>query len=439
MNGDLPNNINDVLTILGYAIEGEPLPNPPLYCCLPNYKFVHYIPSGHAPVSTECKYFMDLDEVKAAGLTPCSLCINTLLRLPMMGAEIALGKEVEATIRHNHRFANAPELQENLRRVGKLVLSNWPTKLKGYDYRFAVLEDSEFNACSCPGGFIFVNRGLLENVEGQDELEAVLAHEIAHVEQRHGLMEYLKAQRNNGNAMLIASVVTAGLAVGGSASGNNDAIMIASAGGQISLLLANIAANVASAGYSKEHEQEADIYALIYLQNRKKPKSALISMLKKVRTSEDISDSISGESTTSRTHPETSERLQIAETLEVQSFGDTMSFDSYEKGGELLYNLRLNAQANFKRRDGRHSTIVLGELSTTASIGESEKFTQLIMSQGKNVRTLTTDGINKIGALETLAVSFSRTDRTPRFLETDFVPTIQGIPASKTVKHSFSN
>ncbi len=54
-------------------------------------------------------------------------------------------------------------------------------------YRFAVLESNEVNAFATPGGTVFVTRGLIEATQSEDELAAVLAHEVAHVTLRHGL------------------------------------------------------------------------------------------------------------------------------------------------------------------------------------------------------------------------------------------------------------
>ena len=60
------------------------------------------------------------------------------------------------------------------------------------DYHFAVLDTAEVNAFACPGGIVLVTRGLLQQTANEDELAAVLAHEIAHVTLRHGLQAIQK-------------------------------------------------------------------------------------------------------------------------------------------------------------------------------------------------------------------------------------------------------
>src|SRR6185503_10521873 len=73
-------------------------------------------------------------------------------------------------------------------RVGLgLAATNDDVRRPFLDYRFGILETDEVNAFACPGGLILVSRGLLAKTHGEDELAAVLAHEIAHVTLRHGV------------------------------------------------------------------------------------------------------------------------------------------------------------------------------------------------------------------------------------------------------------
>ncbi len=73
-------------------------------------------------------------------------------------------------------------------RVGHgLVATNDTVRPPFLDYRFGILDTDEVNAFACPGGLILVTRGLLADTTSEDELAAVLAHEIAHVTLRHGV------------------------------------------------------------------------------------------------------------------------------------------------------------------------------------------------------------------------------------------------------------
>ena len=55
-----------------------------------------------------------------------------------------------------------------------------------YPYQFKAVNDSQINAFALPGGFIFINRGVIEKAENEAELAGVMAHEIGHVALRHG-------------------------------------------------------------------------------------------------------------------------------------------------------------------------------------------------------------------------------------------------------------
>lgn len=68
-----------------------------------------------------------------------------------------------------------------------IVATNDKVRRPFLDYRFAVLGTDEVNAFACPGGLILVSRGLLAKASSEDEVAAILAHEIAHVTLRHGV------------------------------------------------------------------------------------------------------------------------------------------------------------------------------------------------------------------------------------------------------------
>ncbi len=62
-----------------------------------------------------------------------------------------------------------------------------------YPYEFRVVSDSSINAFALPGGFIYINRGAIDSARSENEVAAVLAHEIAHVSLRHGTNQASKA------------------------------------------------------------------------------------------------------------------------------------------------------------------------------------------------------------------------------------------------------
>ena len=104
-----------------------------------------------------------------------------------VSVEIRLGKEIAARILGKYPRLETQDLTRYVSLVGKsLALHSNRTE---FDYHFAVLDTDHVNAYSTPGGYIFVTRGALELVKDEAELAAVLAHEIAHVTERHIVRE----------------------------------------------------------------------------------------------------------------------------------------------------------------------------------------------------------------------------------------------------------
>jgi predicted Zn-dependent protease len=109
--------------------------------------------------------------------------------------DVELGKEYIAEIEKTLKLSDDKEKLERVQRIGAeiaaiakvtAVQAGWgDSRLNPFEYTFKVVQDKDINAFSVPGGFIYVNSGLLENVESDDELAGVLAHEIAHAAHRH--------------------------------------------------------------------------------------------------------------------------------------------------------------------------------------------------------------------------------------------------------------
>ncbi|MFO1076978.1 MAG: M48 family metalloprotease [Planctomycetota bacterium] len=101
-----------------------------------------------------------------------------------------IGRSVAAQILAMPAYAVADdaELQGYIDHIGHaIVATNDGVRHPFLDYRFAVLATDEVNAFATPGGLILVSRGLIAKAKSEDELAAILAHEIAHVTLRHGV------------------------------------------------------------------------------------------------------------------------------------------------------------------------------------------------------------------------------------------------------------
>jgi len=107
-----------------------------------------------------------------------------------------IGRTVAAQIlaMPQYRLADDAAMNAYVTRVGLgVAMSNDGVRQTFLGYRFAVLATDEVNALACPGGTIFVTRGLLQKATSEDEVAAILAHEIAHVSLRHGLSQIKKS------------------------------------------------------------------------------------------------------------------------------------------------------------------------------------------------------------------------------------------------------
>ena len=107
-----------------------------------------------------------------------------------------IGRSVAAQIlaMRQYPLADDQKLIGYVERVGAgIVAQNDGVRRTFQDYHFAVLATDEVNAFACPGGTILVTRGLLANTRNEEELAAVLAHEIAHVTLQHGVAAIQKA------------------------------------------------------------------------------------------------------------------------------------------------------------------------------------------------------------------------------------------------------
>ncbi len=98
-----------------------------------------------------------------------------------------IGRAVAAKILAAYRPYDNPRANRYLNLLGQTLAqaSDRPDTFMGY--RFLILDSDEINSFAAPGGFIFITRGLIRCCESEDGLAAVLAHEISHVQWKHGL------------------------------------------------------------------------------------------------------------------------------------------------------------------------------------------------------------------------------------------------------------
>lgn len=113
--------------------------------------------------------------------------------------EIALGRTNAEQIEARYRVVTDTVVAQYVQALGMQLASR--TSRASLPWRFTVLDSKDVNAFALPGGFVFVNRGLIERADRMDELAGALGHEIGHVVRRHSVQQL---KRNGGTRIGIA-------------------------------------------------------------------------------------------------------------------------------------------------------------------------------------------------------------------------------------------
>jgi len=108
--------------------------------------------------------------------------------------EIALGKSMAQQVEQSSRLVQDPVVTEYINRLGQNLVRNSDAQVP---FTIKVIEDDTWNAFALPGGFFFVNSGLILAAETEAEIAGAMAHEIAHVAARHGTRNASKAELAN--------------------------------------------------------------------------------------------------------------------------------------------------------------------------------------------------------------------------------------------------
>ncbi len=105
--------------------------------------------------------------------------------------EIALGKQLAQEVERSAKLVDDPVVTEYVNRVGQNLVRNSDARVP---FTIKVIDSDEVNAFALPGGFFYVNSGLILRAQEESELAGVMAHEISHVTARHGTKQATKGQ-----------------------------------------------------------------------------------------------------------------------------------------------------------------------------------------------------------------------------------------------------
>ena len=186
--------------------------------------------------------------------------------------EYYIGRTVAATVLLGYQPLPDPDLNLYVNTIGQSLaqFSKRPETFGGY--RFLVLDSDDINAFAAPGGLILVTRGLLKCCETEDELAAVLAHEIGHVEKLHGLRAIKTGRLGTAlSTLAVESVKT----LGGE--------QLAEVTQAFDESINDITGTLMNSGYSRRLEFEADGCAVDILRKAGYLPGALVAMLENMQ------------------------------------------------------------------------------------------------------------------------------------------------------------
>jgi predicted Zn-dependent protease len=159
--------------------------------------------------------------------------------------EVQLGQQYAAEINSQLPIVQNPQIHSYINQLGEGIARR--VDPRGIDYTFYVVNSDAVNAFAVPGGFIYLNRGLIERASNMSELAGVVAHEIGHVVERHSVDQMQKAQ----NANLLLNVVYG--------------VLLQRPPSGVEQVGVQLGGSAIFAGYSRDAEREADMQAVGYL------------------------------------------------------------------------------------------------------------------------------------------------------------------------------
>ena len=204
--------------------------------------------------------------------------------------EIALGRQLAQDVERQAKVITDPAIAEYVNRVGQNIVRNSDAKVP---FTIKVLDSEEVNAFALPGGFFFVNSGLILAAGNEAELAGVMGHEIAHVAARHATRNATKGQ--------LAQIGMLGAAIGIPYGWTGYGVQQG----------ASLAIPMSFLAFSRAHEREADHLGLQYMYKAGYDPSAFVDFFEKIESLEikrpgSVSKAFS-------THPMTDDRIKAAQ------------------------------------------------------------------------------------------------------------------------------
>ena len=204
--------------------------------------------------------------------------------------EIAIGKGLAQQVEKQAKIINDPVISEYVNRIGQNLVRNSDAKVP---FTIKVIDSEEVNAFALPGGFFFVNSGLILKADSEAELAGVMAHEIAHVAARHGTKQATRGE--------IAQLATIPLIIMTYGTWTGYGIYQA----------ASILVPIGFLKFSRGFESEADMLGLEYMYKAGYDPTAFVNFFEKIQTMEKRKPGTMAK--VFSTHPPTDDRIKAAQ------------------------------------------------------------------------------------------------------------------------------
>jgi predicted Zn-dependent protease len=160
-------------------------------------------------------------------------------------SEVGMGRSFDAQLRQEYKVSENKEKTDRLQRIGTRIAQ--VSDRQDFQYHFTLIAKDEMNAFTIPGGYVYFFEGLYDKLKTDDEIAAVLAHEIGHSAARHTIKKYQAALGYD----LMARLLLARIA-------SDTARVLTSLGG-------GLIANIAMSAYGRQDEFEADRLGIKYM------------------------------------------------------------------------------------------------------------------------------------------------------------------------------
>jgi beta-barrel assembly-enhancing protease len=206
---------------------------------------------------------------------------------PSLQEEVQMGRQYAAEINRQLPIVDDAQVHRYINQLGNQIAR--AADQRGIQYTFYVVNSDVVNAFAVPGGFIYINRGLIDRSENLSELAGVLGHEVAHVVARHGVDQMVRMQRAEMGANLAF-------------------VLLGRAPGQAEQLGLQLGAGAFFARHSREAEREADDLAVQYLVRAGIDPNGIVTFFQKLMQDQQRRPSVVEQ--WFATHPLTQERVE---------------------------------------------------------------------------------------------------------------------------------